>query len=162
MTDTCGLIIMDAVRTIPRGQPIRDQSNTEVLDLQGLCDRCLGNLELVQRVLGRFEQRLPEELDELQRELALGDAAKVALIAHRIRGSASNVSAAGLQKAAAEIEDSSRAGRMTDAYSNLRRLREQWQRYVDCRPALQPMPDNCIGQNHMPIQAAFQASEAIS
>ena len=153
---------MDAVRTFPRGQPIRDHSNIEVLDLQGLCDRCMGNLELVQRVLGRFEQRLPGELDELQRELELGDAAKIALIAHRIRGSASNVSAAGLQKAAAEIEDSTRAGRMTDAYSNLRRLRDQWQRYVDCRPTIQPLADACGGQIRMHAKAASPASEAIS
>ena len=70
-----------------------------------------------QRVLDKFEQRLPEELAELERVLELGDAAKIALVAHRIKGNSSNVSAAGLQQAAAEIEDLSRAGRVADIHA---------------------------------------------
>ncbi len=109
-----------------------------VLDWQALCDRCMGNLDLIARVLDKFEQRLPGELAELERVLELGDAAMIALVAHRIKGNSSNISAAGLQKTAAEIEDLSRAGRVADIPARLLDLREEWQRYVDCRATLRP------------------------
>ena len=95
-----------------------------VLDWQALCDRCMGNLDLIARVLDKFEQRLPGELAELERVLELGDAAMIALVAHRIKGNSSNISAAGLQKTAAEIEDLSRAGRVADIPARLLDLRK--------------------------------------
>ena len=91
-----------------------------------------------ERVLDKFEQRLPAELAELENALEVGDAAKITLVAHRIKGNSSNVSAAGLQQAAAEIEDMSRAGRVADIHVHLRNLHEQWQRYVDCRVTIRP------------------------
>ena len=114
MTEGFRFNTSDADRGIPAGQPLHGPSPAEVLDLQGLSDRCLGNLELAQRVLDKFEQRLPAELAELERVAELGDAAKIALVAHRIKGNSSNISAAGLQQAAAEIEDLSCAGRVAD------------------------------------------------
>ena len=107
--------------------------DAEVLDWQELCERCLGNLDLVARVLGKFEQRLPAELAELERAVEVGDAAKIALVAHRIKGNSSNVSAAGLQQAAAEIEDLGRAGRVAEIPARVRNVRQEWQRYIDRR-----------------------------
>ncbi|MGO9111475.1 MAG: Hpt domain-containing protein [Thermoguttaceae bacterium] len=153
---------MDTARGIPSGQPMRAPSSAEVLDLQGLCDRCMGNLELVQRVLDKFEQRLPEELAELERVLELGDAAKIALVAHRIKGSSSNISAVGLHQAAAEIEDLSRAGQMADIHVRLRNLREQWQRYVDYRPTLRPSANDTADRGPASTFPAGMGSEAIS
>src|SRR5580692_4200267 len=105
MTEVRRFSAMDAGRASADSITMHGPSNADVLDLQGLCDRCMGNLDLVERVLDKFEQRLPQELAELERELELGDSAKVALVAHRIKGNSSNVSAAGLQQAAAEVED---------------------------------------------------------
>jgi HPt (histidine-containing phosphotransfer) domain-containing protein len=112
------------------------ESDCEVLDVWALCDRCMGNLQLVQRVLDKFETRLPGELAELERVLENDDAAKIALVAHRIKGNSSNVSATGLRHAAAEIEDLSRAGRVADARAHLDGLQDQWRRYVDNRDEL--------------------------
>jgi HPt (histidine-containing phosphotransfer) domain-containing protein len=135
------------------GQPMRGSANSEVLDLRGLYDRCLGNLDLIERVLDKFEQRLPEELDELDRTLELGDAAKIALVAHRIKGSSSNVSAACLQQAAAEIEALSRAGRVAEIPACLPNLREQWQRYVECRATLRPLAPDAAEPDSAPTFA---------
>src|SRR5689334_5017560 len=97
---------MFANDTISRiSQPKSCDSNRDVLDLQSLHERCMGNLDLVERVLDKFETRLPEELAELERNLQGEDAAKISLVAHRIKGSCANVSALGLRNAAAEIED---------------------------------------------------------
>ncbi len=122
----------------------------------------MGNLDLVQRVLDKFEQRLPEELAELERVMKLGDAAKTALVAHRIKGNSSNISATGLQRAAAEIEDLSRAGRMPDVHARLRNLREQWQRYVACRPLYWPPSDDPAGHSPGRMFPVTMLSDAIS
>lgn len=138
MLETSLFDAIDADSGIPAVQPMCGSAKSEVLDLQGLCERCMGNLDLVERVLDKFEQRLPEELAELERVLELADTAKIALVAHRIKGNSSNISATGLQRVAAEIEDLGRAGRVTDIHAHLRTLREQWQRYVDCRATIRP------------------------
>ena len=118
------------------GMSAYGESDGEVLDVWALCDRCMGNLDLVQRVLDKFETRLPEEIAELERMLEQQDAAKIALVAHRIKGNSSNVSATGLRHAAAEIEDLSRAGRVADARAQMDGLHDQWRRYVENRDEL--------------------------
>ena len=121
----------------------------------------MGNLALVERVLDKFEQRLPQELAELERVLEIGDAAKAALVAHRIKGNSSNVSAEALQQAAARIEDLSRAGRLADLHCLLQNLHEQWQRYVDCRSLIRPSAGDITGHGPMRNVPAATGSEAI-
>ena len=104
----------------------------EVLDLDGLCNRCMGNIDLVQQVLEKFQQRLPQELAEMERLLALQDVEQITRMAHRIKGTSATVSAQGVHRAAAEVEDLGRAGRVTDIPTSLARLRSQWERYVEC------------------------------
>jgi len=87
---------------------------TKVLDLEGLLHRCMGNVDLVRRVLEKFQTRLPEELAELEKALEGADMERLARIAHRVRGSSATVSAEGLAQAAAEVEDASRAGHVAD------------------------------------------------
>lgn len=110
----------------------------DVMDLESLYDRCMGNLELMERVLDKFEKRLPEELAELEQLLERGDAVMIAHMAHRIKGNCSNVSAAGLRQAAEDIEELGQAGRVADD-AHLTNLREQWRRYMDCRDALRSL-----------------------
>ena len=161
MIEGRGLGATGADRAIPTSQPMSVPANTEVLNLDGLCERCLGNLDLVQRVLGKFEQRLPEELAELERVLELGDAAKAALVAHRIKGAASNVLASGLQKAAAEIEDLSRAEQAGGHRRAIDVLaRGQWQLYVECRPRVQLLANGGVGSRPAPTHPAATVSEA--
>jgi HPt (histidine-containing phosphotransfer) domain-containing protein len=88
----------------------------------------MGNIELAQRVLEKFHQRIPEELAELDSALQLGDAERLARISHRLRGCSATVSAEGLAQAAADIEDASRAGRMTDVPVGIERLRDEWRK----------------------------------
>ncbi len=92
--------------------------------------RCLGNIDFVQRVLEKFQQRLPEELAELERLLQLGETEQLARVAHRIKGTSANVSAPGLFQAAANIEALGRSGRMADIPRGIAHLRTEWEGYL--------------------------------
>jgi HPt (histidine-containing phosphotransfer) domain-containing protein len=115
---------------VPVGRQAAERCASDVLNLQELQDRCMGNIELMQRVLGKFQQRIPEELAELEKALELGDMAQIARVAHRVKGSSANVSARGIEQAAVEIENSSREGRIEDVSSHIEHLRAEW---VRCR-----------------------------
>ena len=122
-SNTCG-----ANHDVPVCRLAAEPHASDVLNLQELQDRCMGNIELMQRVLGKFQQRIPEELAELEKALELRDMAQIARVAHRVKGSSANVSARGIEQAAVEIEDSSRAGRITDVSAHIERLRAEWAR----------------------------------
>ena len=68
----------------------------EVLDLEDLKARCLGNMDLVERVLTKFAGQLDRDLEDLEgggtgRRLSLA-----AQLAHRIKGIAASVAARSL------------------------------------------------------------------
>ena len=75
-----------------------------VLDLEALKSRCLGNLDLVGRVLKKFTAQLDNDLAELVRALLDSDAQAFALVAHRIKGMSANVEARELSQYAAAAE----------------------------------------------------------
>lgn len=103
----------------------------EALNLDELRNRCMGNLNLVHRVLTKFQKRLPEELADMQKALECGDMERIAHIAHRVKGTSASVSAKGLAQAAAEIEDLSRAGRAMDISPRIERFRDEWEKCLN-------------------------------
>lgn len=110
--------------------------NPLILDVESLLERCMGNLEFAERILGKFQQRAGNDLEELEKLLELHDAERLARVAHRFKGSAANVSAEGLRRIAEQIEESGRAGRLADVPAQIMQLRREWVRYVDCSASL--------------------------
>ncbi|HVU89234.1 MAG TPA: Hpt domain-containing protein [Pirellulales bacterium] len=76
----------------------------DVLDLEDLKARCLGNLDLVERVLTKFAGQLDRDLEELESAVRTGDASMAAQLAHRIKGIAASVAARTLFEDAAVAE----------------------------------------------------------
>ena len=107
-----------------------------VLDLEGLRNRCMGNAELMQQVLKMFTEQIPAEMQTIEKALELRNTEQIARVAHRVKGTSASVSAAGLMRAAAEIEDVSRAGRVGDLPAGIERLHDEWEKYLDCAAAL--------------------------
>jgi HPt (histidine-containing phosphotransfer) domain-containing protein len=108
-----------------------ESSPPKVMNMEELINRCMGNIDLVQRVLEKFGQRLPEDLEELERALEAGNTEEVARVAHRLKGSSASVSAEGIASAASRIEEAGRAGRSAEIPMALDRLRSEWKRYLD-------------------------------
>lgn len=101
------------------------------VDFDDLVDRCLGNLEFVERLLAKFHQRFGEQLEELESAAAEEDAERVALVAHRLRGESASIAAPGLSERAAEIERLGRANRIADAQRSLDALRADWAAFTE-------------------------------
>lgn len=104
-------------------------------DLEELLDRCLGNVDIARRVMDRFESGFEEQMGQLQGHVEAGDAAAVAKIAHRLKGSAANVAAPALTHIAKTIEGLARAENLADIPAQLQALGEQWERFRDFRAA---------------------------
>jgi HPt (histidine-containing phosphotransfer) domain-containing protein len=90
-----------------------DQLTNEqvVFERQRLIDRCMGKLELAERLVKILSEGLPSDLLDLQSAMDSGDIAKVASLAHRMKGTAANMYAERLSNAAANLE---RAARSSD------------------------------------------------
>lgn len=104
------------------------------VDLMALLARCLGNIDLIVRVLTRFRNTGSADIDHLGQAIENSDLDAVVEISHRLKGAASNVSAAGLQRIAAEMEQLARSLNQTDLPDAMDQLRREWnefERYAD-------------------------------
>jgi HPt (histidine-containing phosphotransfer) domain-containing protein len=106
----------------------------QVLDLQQLLGRCLGNLALAERCLVRFEQKLRADLEEVERAVDSQDYAALTQVAHRVKGSAATVSAISLANAAAALEDFARARDAADATAIIAQFRKEVTRFLQSIP----------------------------
>ena len=61
-------------------------------------------MELVEKILNKFQTAAQELLDQLAAQIAANDAQQVAALAHRLKGMAANLSANELQQAAYNLE----------------------------------------------------------
>ena len=76
----------------------------EPLDLEELTARCLGQLDLVDRILGKFNDSVDDELAKLEKAVLYADTDEIARQAHRIKGTSGTVSAHGLRECAERLE----------------------------------------------------------
>jgi HPt (histidine-containing phosphotransfer) domain-containing protein len=102
-----------------------------VIDLEGLKARCLGNLNLVERVLGKFESQLDSDLAALEQALLDGDTDSAALVAHRIKGMSANVEARDLFHSAMALERLAKDACVAELPSYLARLQSERDRIAE-------------------------------
>jgi HPt (histidine-containing phosphotransfer) domain-containing protein len=76
------------------------------LDLEELLARCLGRVDLMDRLLANFDETLGPQINQLEEAVQISDPPKIKSIAHRIKGAALTVSARELSKCAERLESS--------------------------------------------------------
>lgn len=130
----------------PTGNPA-GQAAVAAVDIMALLGRCLGNFELIIRVLARFRKTGGTDLDHLGHAIERSDFAAVVAIAHRFKGAAGNVSAAGLQKIAAQMEQLSRDKNAAELPGLLSQLRVEWEEFLRFADAFAP-PAGVVSQVH--------------
>ncbi len=107
-----------------------------------LLARCVGRVDLAQRVVDTFVQQLKVDVPQLVELVRDGDGEGAAKMAHRIKGSSANVAAEPLRKCAELIEQLAKDGDLADEQIELRRLEETWNDYVQQTESFlsQPQP----------------------
>lgn len=121
----------------------------EWLSLTEVVERCLGNVTLANRLVGRFRDRLQPTMDELQR-LADGEEFEaLAKAAHRFKGEAGNVGARRLAQCAEQVEAAARMENSAAACFSVEKLADAGERFrssvstlCDLTPAANRMETN--------------------
>jgi PAS domain S-box-containing protein len=89
----------------PIGESLeRPDSAAAPFDFTELAERCLGNWELIDRIVPRFVERLPELASRLEDAVRKGRWQEVATQAHQLKGLAANLSAEPLHAAIRDLE----------------------------------------------------------
>lgn len=96
------------------------------IDLASLLGRCLGNFKMVERVLSAFRSAGSSDLNQLQTAVEESNFAEIAEVAHRFKGSASNVSATVLQGLLAQVEQLGREQNPDSLPSLIEQLKAEW------------------------------------
>jgi HPt (histidine-containing phosphotransfer) domain-containing protein len=104
---------------------------TPVLAFEELVDRCMGNLDFAERILRKYQDRFPEDVEQLRRLAESGDATQLAATAHRLKGAAANIGAPRLTAAFAEIESLGRNNELAQIPTHLQRLQPEWDQFQD-------------------------------
>lgn len=95
-----------------------------------LLARCVGRVDLAQRVVDTFVQQLKVDVPRLVELVREGEVEEAARMAHRIKGSSANVAAESLRKCAELIEQLAKQGDLADEQTELRELQKTWDDYV--------------------------------
>ena len=116
----------------PAGDGIRALNHDELLQ------RCLGNVNLFERVLLRFNDEVPKDISRLEELAVSDDAEEFRRLAHKLKGSAANIAAPGLLRTFANLEVTGSHHKLADADEQLQSLALEWTRFqAEVRTLLQ-------------------------
>ena len=121
---------------------IDSQDTSGIVISDDLMARCMGRLDLVERVLKAFVCQVGEDICVLQSELSAGNSVEVARIAHRIKGSSANAAIEPIRKHAAAIEEFARADRRYDVADCCEQLLEDWREITGAIASIQQPGDD--------------------
>lgn len=105
-------------------------------DVQQLVRRCMGRIELAERLLASFESRFPDDLFKIEACLTADDSSGLARLVHQMKGAAANVSAPSLYSILSRMEQAVRDEQHETAGQCLEEVQEVWERYLQSKSAL--------------------------
>lgn len=132
-----------SIPVVPRLPCAADAGSTLPLDLDQLVRRCMGRIELAERLLTSFQERLPVEVAQIQECLAASDPVRLARLVHQFKGTTANVSAPELHGIAVRMEHAARAGQCDVVAGCLTEVAQAWQRFQQFRQS-QPVAAGAV------------------
>jgi signal transduction histidine kinase/DNA-binding response OmpR family regulator/HPt (histidine-containing phosphotransfer) domain-containing protein len=93
------------------------------IDFTSLLHRCMGKQDLARRLIQKFLVQATADVQEMEAALREQDAARLRLVAHRLKGSAANLSAEALRECASRLEVLGREGNLAPAADLVAQLR---------------------------------------
>ena len=105
-----------------------EEPDTQVFDKAGMMARLMGYEDLARRVVGRFLEDIPRQIEVLRGYLEAGDVASSGRQAHSIKGASANVGGEALREVAFEMEKAARTGNLESITTRLPELEIQFAR----------------------------------
>jgi CheY-like chemotaxis protein len=99
----------------------------DIFDVAAFVRRNMGDLDLSREVAGMFVDHRPEYIQAIRTALAAGDAVGLTQSAHKLKGSAANISLSLLSETAHLIESSAEAGDLGNAAQLLAELDQRFE-----------------------------------
>jgi HPt (histidine-containing phosphotransfer) domain-containing protein len=131
-------------RQIPMSQShgMNDAASGQTLDLGSLLGRCMGNFQMVERILSTFRVTGQADFEQLQGAIESADFSAVAEVSHRFRGAASNVSATGLHELLKQAEQLAHERNHEELLMILGRLGPEWEKFERYSQTIAPTGGN--------------------
>lgn len=85
-------------------------------------ERCLGRLDLVERILQAYAQQATVDLVSLQNAAQCGNFAEVARVAHRLKGASASCSATAIRDSLAQLEEQAKRESASELEESLTQL----------------------------------------
>lgn len=102
-----------------------------IFDRGGFLSRCMGNQALATKLAGVFLSTLPKEQRALQSAFETNNLDEVRRIAHRVQGTAKNICAVPLAKAAFHVEHAAEQRDLASLDTHLESLKIQVEAILD-------------------------------
>jgi len=118
--------------------PAADVGADDPLHVPSLLDRCMGNVDFLNRLLDKFRNRVGSEVERLSQAVQAQNAQEMAQVAHSLKGAAANVSAINLARIALELEQLGAGSDWETASACLTKLREEVDRCIRYVPVIDP------------------------
>jgi HPt (histidine-containing phosphotransfer) domain-containing protein len=113
---------------------VDDLSKVELEDrpihFEDLVERCMGNIDLANRLLDQSQAILTEDLKLLQESCKNEDPVEIPRLAHRLKGATANIGAYELSDVFARIERHGQAGETATVRGDLLELESEWSRFL--------------------------------
>jgi PAS domain S-box-containing protein len=109
-----------------------------VFDRKGLIARLMGDEDVVVKVVTRFLESMPSQMQSLRELLNAGNAANVERAAHGIKGAAANIGGERLRRAAFKIEEAANAGDLSSAKGHFTDMEFQFEQLKGAMLAGEP------------------------
>ena len=107
-----------------------------LLNCEELMERCLGNLGLVERVLGRFVNEFPGKLNQLGELARNGEREEFYMLAHQLKGATANIAAPRMQQHFADMEQWGCEYQLADVEQTLSALALEWVQFQSAAQSL--------------------------
>jgi|GEM_PF-1659086 len=108
--------------------PSPEEDQNPPIEWSSFLHRCLDKPTLAAKVMGKFEEKAHADVEQIHISIQAGDADRIALLAHAMKGAAANLSAESLRLAAATLEQMGRTNTLDDVTHQFNMLQEEVER----------------------------------
>jgi HPt (histidine-containing phosphotransfer) domain-containing protein len=126
----------EAARTVAVGRASQQRTSLAhegqpPLDRDLLTRRCLGRLDLVDRLLKSFESRFPGDLSRIEDCLQANDFEELSRLVHQAKGAAANISAPELHSNMSRLEQALKMNHPEMTSTCLADIHRAWDRFLE-------------------------------